>query len=468
MAGSNASRFLLRFAVTVVLARILTPEEFGVVAMMTAVFAVGAVFQEMGLSAATVQRPVISPGALSTLFWINTALGAGLTVVFALGAGLIASFYSRPELTALCVAGSLTFLLNGAAVQPRALLQRQMRFGAHAGINVLAPLLGGVAAIVMALLGAGMWSLLVQVLLTDALTLVLLWRVAPIPWLRPRLDDEVRSMLRFGVSLFGFHLVYGVALSLYVILLGRVSGAVATGLYTRAHALAAIPQGFVYMAAGHVALPKLSSLSGQSQAFAAFYYRGVQLTALVNAPVVLLFLLFAEDLSAWAYGAQWQEVPALLRIFAVGLIAPPLLHSTSQVFAARGEGDRFFRWGLVSAGVMALTALVGLRWGVQGVAWGWSASSLILLLPGLGYAFRGTPLSVGESLRCCLGPYGAAVLAAPLGWAAGQALAHGSTWWRLPIGTAVYGLAYLGAAYFVFGQRDLILDVWRRVRGGRS
>ena len=463
MAASTGSRYLVRFAVTVILARLLTPEQFGVVAMMMAVFSIGAVFQELGLSGATVQRANLSSHAIGTLFWINTGMGALLTLLFASVSHWIAVFYSRPELTLICMVTSVTFLLNGMAVQPAALLQRHMRFGAQARINVVAPVIGGVAALLIAWRGGGTWSLVGQVIVTDAVMLGLLLRTAGVPRVRPALTDEVRQILRFGLSLFGFSLVYGIASNLYVALLGRSAGAAAAGVYTRALALIAIPQSFVYMSAGYVAMPKLSKLKESEAEFATFYYRSLELVTLVNAPIVVAFLLFAEPIAACAYGAQWGEVPNLLRIFSLGMAIAPILHSTSQVYAARGEGDRFFRWGVVSACVMGATAIIGLRWGMEGVAWGWSASGAILLLPGLRLAFKGTHLTSRGVAAACFRPYCAAACTVPAGLLAGHLLDGVSIWIQLPVCLAICLSIYLVLVYFVFGQRDLIRSVMRLV-----
>lgn len=431
--------------------------------MMTALFAVGVVMQELGLSAAVVQRRELGLESVGTLFWINTGLGVVMAALFAALAPWIALFYARPELTLLCAVTAVTFVFNGLAVQHRAQLQRHMQFGAHARINVLSALAGGAAAMLTAWRGGGVWSLAVQLIVTDLLAWAMLARAAPLRVTRPTLSREVREILHLGLSVFGFQLVYGLASNLYVILLGRSAGAVATGVYTRALALVAVPQSFVYLSAGHVALPKLSSLRDDDVEFASFYYRSLQLITLFSAPTVVLFALFAGPIAICAYGEQWHAVPELLRIFAPGMAVAPILHTTSQVFASRGEGGRFFRWGLFSACVMGATALAGLPWGVQGVAWGWSASGVLLLVPGLRYAFRGTPLSTRRALRACLDAWLAAAGMVPAGLWLNHLLQDVSPWLALPISAAVCVAIYLLLAAFVFGQRALMVEIVQRV-----
>lgn len=468
IAASNAGRQLLRLAVVIVLARLLTPEEFGVVAVMTALFAVGAVFQEMGLSAATVQRSAVSRQSLSTLFWINSGIGVLLTAGFAGLAPLIAGFFGRPELALLCRIASCTFLLNGLAVQHRALLQRDMRFGSQAATGMSAAALGGACALGMAATGWGYWSLVGQILVTDLVTLLLLLRAVHFVPGRPRMTTEVVDMLRFGGSLFGFNLVLSIAQNLNVALLGRSVGAAAAGLYTRGFTLASLPLGLLSGAAAYVALPKLSQFRESDAGFADFYYRGVQLIALVTAPVALLFALLGDTIALCVYGPQWVEAGPLLRIFGLGLLVSPLLHSTGQVFLARGQSQRMFRWGVFGACVIGAGTVLGLRWGAVGVAWGWSLSTLTLLVPGLVYAFRGTSISIGGVARSVVRVYCAAAAAAPLGLGVRRIFEDSSVWLQLGVTATLVLLAYIALCYFALGQKPLIREVaqgvFRRAR----
>src|SRR5262249_19289021 len=161
------------------------------------------------------------------------------------GSPLLASFLARPELAALCPVASATFLLNGLALQHRALLQRGMQFGTQASIDLAAAVLGGLTASLMAWEGLGYWSLPRQTLATDACSLLLLTRASRFRPGRPAMTAEVRDLLRFGGSLFGFNLLGGVAQNLYIALLGRNAGAAAAGLYTRGFSLATIVQAIV-------------------------------------------------------------------------------------------------------------------------------------------------------------------------------------------------------------------------------
>ena len=463
VAISRIGRQVLTLGMTVFLARLLTPEEFGAVAVVLALVALGMVFQQAGLSAATVQRQRVSTQAISTMFWVNTSFGLLLTILFAALAHPIANFLKQPELAALCQVTSVTFFLNGLVAQHRALLQRSMRFATTARIEIGSALFGGLCAIAVALAGLGYWALVAQLLMADAVALPMLlgavrWQIS-----RPVLTREVREMVSFGLSMLGFNLVLTAANNLQVILLGRNAGAASAGFYTRAYALASVPQNLVQSAAGHVALPKLSRVQRSGAKFAQFYYRSVQLLCLVTLPVALALAVFGDEIALVVYGPQWGAVADLLRIFAIGLAVTPLLHSTGPVFLARGEPQRMLRWGVFGSFVMMAGTLIGLRWGTTGVAWGWSASMLLLLVPGMVYGFRRTNITLGGLVRAVGGIYLAALCVLPLTWVARQVMSGLPTLLSLPLGLGLSLFAYVGLCYFAFGQRALIKTVIERL-----
>lgn len=460
---SRVGQQFLSFSVTIILARQLTPDEFGTVAVVVGVLALLLPFHDAGLSIATVQRAKLSVEAVSTLFWINAALGLVLTLAFAGLADPLADFLRRPELEGLCYALSLDFILNGLIAQHRALLQRSMRFGTRARIDLTAALIGGLSAIAMALAGLGIWALAAQLLVGDAVAMVMLvaairWKLTP-----PEITPEVRQMVTFGASFFGFNIVLAVANNLSIVLLGRRMGAGAVGFYTRAYALASVPQSLLQAAASYVATAKLSRAQEDPAAFADFYFRGVQLLTLVALPVVIGFAGFGEQIAPIVYGSQWGPVADLLPILAIGLAVVPLLDSTTPLFVARGHTRRMFHWAIFGAAVMMVGTVVGLQWGTKGLAVGWSASMLALLLPGLIYSAQGTDVTLRRLARAVGGIYAAAIGALGLAWFAHQFLAGLSAAAELLVGLSFSLIGYLALCYFAFGQKALINDVLRRL-----
>ena len=198
--------FFIRMGSTMVLARLLTPQDFGLIAMVTAVTGFVVMFKDMGLSMATVQKAEINHGQISTLFWINVVLSLGVMLVTAALAPAIAWFYGEPRLTWITLALAGAFVFGGLTVQHQALLRRSMRFGTLALIGIIGMLVGIVAAIIAAWYGAGYWALVIMQLSGAIAGAIAVWVACG--W-RPSLPvrcSGVREMLAFGGNLTGFNI----------------------------------------------------------------------------------------------------------------------------------------------------------------------------------------------------------------------------------------------------------------------
>ena len=224
-----------------ILARLLTPREFGLVAMSWTIIGFSQVFKEAGLSTATVQREGITHAQVSNLFWVNVVLSGLISLLVAAAAPAVAWFYREPLLVEVTLALSTTILLAGLAVQHMALLNRQMRFGAIAFIQVGSVLAGVLVGVTMAWLKYGYWSLVGMNLATSMTALLLAWSASR--W-RPQAfarHSGTRSLLHFGANLTAGHFLYSLARGLDRLLIGRVYGAFSVGLYSRAYSCSHAP-----------------------------------------------------------------------------------------------------------------------------------------------------------------------------------------------------------------------------------
>ena len=238
---SQAVRVALRTGSIMILARLLTPNEFGIVAMATMFTGLLEMFKDAGLSAAAVQQETISHEQMSALFWVNLAVGGLLALVTAAVAPVLASFYQQPDLNSITLWLSLTFLLTGAAVQHQVILQRNMSFGVLAAIEIVALLLSVCIGVTMALLHAGLWALVGMALALPLANSIGLWFATgwvPDP---PRRVSSVKPLLRFGGTFMVNTFVIYVAYNLDKVLLGKLWGAEQLGIYGRAYQLANMP-----------------------------------------------------------------------------------------------------------------------------------------------------------------------------------------------------------------------------------
>ncbi|MCA9257385.1 MAG: oligosaccharide flippase family protein, partial [Phycisphaerales bacterium] len=196
--ASQAGRFLIGTAGTAVLARILTPGDFGLLAMIAAFTRFLTLFKDLGLSTATIQRKDISHEQVNSLFWINAAIGLGIAILTVAAAPLVARFYGRSELLWITIVLAIPFVFSGLALQHTALLRRQMRFGAIAVIQVVSAAAGAVAGIIAAWMGAQYWALVVGMIVTNIVTLVVTWRLCRWRPGGPRVTSDSRELISFG------------------------------------------------------------------------------------------------------------------------------------------------------------------------------------------------------------------------------------------------------------------------------
>jgi PST family polysaccharide transporter len=235
----QAANFILRLASLTIMARLLSPEQFGLVAMVTVVSGLYGLLTSAGLSSATVQRVTVTDAQISTLFWINMLIGAVLSALCLATAPALVAFYDEPRLLWVTAAMAAGFLINAAGVQHIALLQRELRFVTLTLIEVLAQVASLAIGIALAVAGFGYWALVASTLAGPAVLTVLAWTTTR--WIpgRPHRDAEVLSMLRFGGLVTIQSVLYYVAQNIDKVLIGRFRGADAVGIYGRAYQLVA-------------------------------------------------------------------------------------------------------------------------------------------------------------------------------------------------------------------------------------
>ena len=271
--ASQGAQFLLNLASIMVMARLLTPRDFGLYAMVTTVTGFLWMFQDAGLSTATVQREKITHAQVSNLYRVNFGVGGVTSLLVAALAPVVAWFYREPRLVGVTLVLSGTFLLASSAVQHIAPLNRQMRFGVIAMINIVSPLAGYLTGVGMALLGYGYWALVGASVTQVALKLVLAWLISG--W-RPKLPSrktQTWNMLTFGANITAGSLIYSLARGADTLLIGRFFGAAAVGLYSRAAILLIRPLEQFTIPINAVLIPALSRIQTEPERYRRTFLR---------------------------------------------------------------------------------------------------------------------------------------------------------------------------------------------------
>ncbi|NHC33846.1 lipopolysaccharide biosynthesis protein [Scytonema millei] len=391
---TEAFKFCLQMGSIVVLARLLSPEDYGLVGMVNVVMVFLGLFKDFGLSAATIQKTDINHKQVSTLFWINVAMGCILALIVAALAPVVALFYKEPRLTWITVALASGFIFSGLTAQCEALLWRQMRFSSLAQIQIISLTAGLVTAIISALYGAGYWALVFMQLITIFVNAIGVWVISD--W-RPGLpirNSGVRSMLAFGGNLTGFYFVEYFSRNLDNILIGYFWGPQQLGLYSKAYQLLYLPIRQITTPVGHVALPTLSRLQNEPEKYNAYLYKTLLAMAALGMPIVAFTFAAADKIVLAFLGPQWLDSVPIFRLLAPAALVGILW--TGWIYQSLGRTARMFRWGAIAAIVDVSAFLIGIHWNAIGVAAAFSLSQVILLVPAFAYCIRGTSLKLTE------------------------------------------------------------------------
>jgi O-antigen/teichoic acid export membrane protein len=462
-------RLVVMMASTMVLARLLTPADFGLVAMVAFVMGLVSMFKDMGLSMATVQREQISHAQVSTLFWFNGAVGVALMLLLAILSPLVAWVYDEPRLAGITMALGVAFLFGGVTVQHQALLRRRMSFGRLAAAEVSALLFGVMVAIAAALLGAGYWALVLrQIALAAGIAigvwLLCNWRPGP-----PVRRSGVRALLGFGGHLTGFNFTNYLSRNFDKALLGWRWGPEQLGFYSKAYQLLLLPIHQVNAPVTSVAIPTLSRLQSDPARYRAYYRRGILLLVAIGMPIVAFLCAEADRAVQVLLGSQWGAAVPLFRVLAPAAFVGTFNVATGWVYISTGRTDRQLRWALFATAVTVAAFIVGLRWGALGVAVACSATAVALRYPGIVYCFRAAPVTMGDLFgvlwRPALSSLAAGGLVLLLRFLALGPLA---TLPGLILAALCYALFYLGIWLMLPGGKGQLRDILRTLDEMRS
>lgn len=393
---SQGAQFLLQSGATVLLARLLTPSDFGLVAMVSAVTVLAQSFADLGLSEATIQRKEITHAQVSALFWINAAVGLSLTLITASLAPVLAKFYREPQLVDIALVFSLTFVICGLRVQPDALLKRQMRFSSLAIRDVGSSALAVLIAIVMACRGFGYWAIVAIPLTLNITQMAVSWLMVDWRPSLPRRNAHVGSMVAFGGHVAASYLIFNLNRNSDNVLIGWYSGARPLGLYSRAYSLLMLPVRQLSGPISGVAIPAFSKLQADPERFARYYLRTVNLVMWISAPILGFLFVAAAPVVVLTLGNQWRDAAPVFQILAISALGQLFLDSTIWLLVSRGESKRLFKMMLVIFPIIFTSFLIGLPFGIKGVALSGSLV-LIAILPWiLKFTFRDTNLTLSR------------------------------------------------------------------------
>lgn len=378
--GVYTNRFLT-LGIAAVLSRLLTPEDFGTIAMVTVISGFMSIFADAGIGSAVVQFRDFNVKEHQSLFSLSLLLGLVLAGLLAFGSSFVASFFDNPDLQLVAAVMALAFPCSTLGIVPRGLLQRDMRFREVAVVNVAAAFVAGLVGIVMAFTGWGYWALVAQTLANSflsGLAFLVLARLAPVP----RWDFTViRKIFGYSGNLTLFSMINYWARNLDNLLIGKFIGSAPLGFYNRAYQLMMLPLSMLTS----VITPVLHSALAEKQNDIPAMYRGYQkvirLIALVSIPSMSFAVIMAPELIRVVWGDQWDHTIPIFAILGLNGLFQPIMSTTGTVFLARNKAHWMFRCGVISTILYCTGIVLGLPYGIVGIAAGYTIASNMFVLP---------------------------------------------------------------------------------------
>jgi len=398
--ASQIFRSFLQLGATAVLARLLTKDDFGLVAIVLAIAGLVAIFKDAGLSTATIQREHVTTEQISALFWLNLVLSVSAAGLLCAVSPVIAGVYGDPRLIGATLVISSTFVLAGVSVQHRALAARRMAFRQIETIEVSAVVAGVVSGISIAWFGFGYWALVAQVVVTSACQAAGWWLCTDWRPGRPKRVEGTGELIRFGAGLTGASGFNQIREQLPALIYGGLFGSALLAVYDRSYRLLVFPVRRITPALASVAVPTLSRLAGEPDQFRK-YARGVLTLAIsASAPVSLLALLAAPEVIRVMLGAQWSEAALIFAYLSPLAMTQAASSVMLWAMTSSGRSGAVFRFSVWNAILAGLSVAVGVLFGFEDAVLVFSLVGVLVRTPILVmFCVRSTALTLSDLAR---------------------------------------------------------------------
>lgn len=380
---SAVARAVLQIVQVAVLARLLTPEDYGLIAMVGVVLSFAGLFADLGVNSAFVQRQDVTLEQRSSLFWFNVALGAGLSFLVIATSPLLAWFFEDERLTPLMMLSASTFVIGSLGQQVRMAAEKELDFRVIVLLEISAATLGFISALLTAVLGWGVYSIVFGGIVSAIFGTVISWIFLARGWQpmwRLRMKD-VRPFLGFGGAMVANNIVNQVNATIDLFLGGRLLGATQLGLYSVPRNLVLQVQSMVNPIITRVGFPLIAQVQNDVVRVRAIYLKTLNMTASTNAPLYVGIAVFAPELVAALLGDGWQNSAPLLRIMAVWGFFRSIANPAGSLLFGMGRADLALKWNATLLLIVPPVMLVGAQFGPVGLAWSLFGFSIFMYIP---------------------------------------------------------------------------------------
>jgi len=446
---SQLGRTTLQLAGVAIMSRLLPPADFGLLAMALVVSNLANLLKDMGLSAAVIQRDDLSPHFLDTVFWFTIGVGFSLAALILIVSPGIAYLFHQPRLIAVLAVLAINFPIGCSAATHQALMERQFLFRRLAMIEIGAALVGLVGAIVMARADFGVFSLIGQTLLGTCISTLLIWYCSQWRPARRFAREELRQIYGFSSNIVGFNIINYFARNADTMIIGNLLGAIELGFYNVAYRIMLFPVQNLSMVAGRALLPVYSRIQGDRESLGRHYLDTLGTIAAITAPLSVGVWVLRTPLILTVLGDNWLRSAEILGWFAPVSFFQSMVSTTGTVLTSVGRTDLLRKLGVANTIITIVLFVIGCRWGIVGVAAGYSVAAAIVFAQSLTWTLKVVDKSFWELLLSLAPQVGLAAVMGVIVSVLEQSL-HTMGWNPLPrtvlaitAGAAVYGALVL-------------------------
>lgn len=403
-----------RLTFSLVLARLLGPESFGIMAQGMLYVGLTMLVLDQGFAVALVQRKVLDPRDVGAVRVLNFLAGVTMTIGTILAAPAIADFFHTPQLTTVLRVLSASVLIKSFQIVPRAMVRRNMLWRSSSVVNVIAMVVGGVVGIVAAVAGADYWSLVVQTIVTDVVAFFGLRVILP-KQRSPILGTfaNLRAMWGFSIGVLGTRFLSFFGGNFDNLLIGRYESASRLALYALSYRLLKLPLEMIGGVVNNVALPVFSKLQDDDERLRAWFLQSTGLVAMVAYPILVLLSIGAEEGVPVAFGEQWTDAAGPLQILSLAGLMTVVRMLMTPMAQAKGRTDLVFWWALGTFGLQGVAFLIGVQYGIVGVAVAYAVVHAVTMPLNIAHFGRFIGMSMREYVAVLVPPFcGVVVMAA--------------------------------------------------------
>lgn len=386
--GQQFGTQFISFIVSVFLARILLPEEFGLIGMITILMGIGTTLFDGGMTSSLIRSESLEDSDYSTVFIFNFAVSISVYILMIISAPLIANFYHQPTLTSIIRVYGLSFVFSAFGSVQNTILTKELNFKKQAILNIPSIIFGGVVAILMANLDFGVWSLVAMTLCNTFLLSLLLWLSSP--W-KPKLIftyEKFKKHFNYGYKLTISGILDIVFTNIYQIIIGRFFSAKLVGYYTRANQLMMMPVGNVSTALNKVAFPLFAKMQDDIHRLKNAYKKIMLIVLYVVNPIIVLMVILAKPLIVFLFTEKWIEIVPIFQIVCLSGVLYPLHLYNLLILQVKGRSDLFLKLEIIKKILMIIILVITFYFGFYGLLWGQLVFSIIALFINTFFAGR--------------------------------------------------------------------------------